>query len=137
MRYVARIIAFLALLTQAHAKEYDWKYLHIIDADTLLFEALWSPLENKTIAVRLYSIDAPESFRPKCKEEYQIALKAKEFVKKTLDNAKHISVTPLSWDKYGGRLLARVTVDNEDLSVKILKAGYAREYHGEHKNGWC
>ena len=141
MRYVPRIILMLAAVytTYAHAqsKEYNWKYLHMVDADTLLFEALWSPLDNKTISVRLYGLDAPESFRPKCKEEFELALKAKAYVKKTLDNATHISVTPISWDKYGGRILARVTVNNEDLSVKILKAGLAREYHGGHKNGWC
>lgn len=141
MRYVSRIILMLAAVytTSAHAqsKEYNWKYLHMIDADTLLFQALWSPLDNKTIAVRLYGLDAPESFRPKCKEEFALALKAKAYVKKTLDNASRITVSPISWDKYGGRILARVTVDNEDLSVKILKSGLAREYHGGHKNGWC
>lgn len=143
MRYVSHITAITVFLAfvwvlSSHAEErYSWKYLYTIDGDSLLFEALWSPLaDNKTIIVRLDAVDSPE-LHAKCQEERVRALKAKEYVSNLLSKAKKIQVVPLGWDKFGGRLLGRVYADDVDVNDKLLREGLAREYHGEKKQGWC
>lgn len=136
MRYVSRITLFFLLFTSAFAQEkFAWTYIYTIDGDSILFYADWVPLEKKTIIVRLDGIDTPER-HSLCKKERELAYEAKEFVEEEM-KAREVLVQPISWDKFGGRILARVFVNGEDLSKKILMAGLAREYHGELKKSWC
>lgn len=139
MRYVSRIILLLAFVytTSTHAQQkLAWQYLYTIDGDSLVFYWPEIPLEKKTIIIRLDGIDTPEK-HSLCKEERNLAYRAADFVRGEMDKAKNIRILPLAWDKYGGRLLGRVELDGKDLAEKVLKAGLAREYHGEHKKGWC
>lgn len=140
MRYV---ILALALVWFAHAKSkavelYTWDYLHVIDGDTLLFRALWSPLPDKTISVRLIGVDTPETgYRAQCDEERDLALKAKHFVQDTMKNARDIEVQPTAWDRWGGRIVAIVWVDHKSLSEMLLENNLARPYDGGKKSSWC
>lgn len=143
MRYVTHLIlivmffAFVYTLSTQAEERYSWKYLYTIDGDSVLFEALWSPLvDNKTIIIRLDGLDSPE-LHAKCSEEKERAIKAKEYLATTLLKAKKIEVSVLGWDKWGGRLLGRVYADGVDVNDQMLREGLAREYHGEKKQGWC
>lgn len=140
MRYV---ILALALVWFAHAKSkavelYTWDYLHVIDGDTLLFRAWWSPLPEKTIAVRIVGIDtAEQGYRAQCDEERNASLKAKQFVQEVMKGAKLIQVQPTSWDRWGGRIVAVVWVDHKSLGDMLLENNLARPYDGGKKSSWC
>lgn len=141
MRYVSRIILGVVLLlaTQVQSVElFSWDYLHVIDGDTLMFKATWSPLPDKTIAVRILGVDTAESgHRAQCDEERDLALKAKHFVQEVMKNAKHIQVQPVSWDKWGGRIVSIVWCDHKSLGEMLLEKGLARPYDGGKKSSWC
>lgn len=142
MRYVILALAFVWFAysqTQSKAVEiYSWEYLHVIDGDTLLFRAWWSPLPEKTIAVRILGVDtAEQGSRAQCDDERNAALKAKHFVQETMKNANHIEVQPTSWDKWGGRIVAIVWVDHKSLGEMLLENNLARPYDGGKKSSWC
>mgnify|MGYP003334948626 FL=1 len=42
------------------------------------------------------------------------------------------------WDKYGGRVLGDLIIDDKRLSTRLLEAGFAVQYEGEKKvKDWC
>ena len=52
--------------------------------------------------------------------------------------AKALALHEVTWDKYGGRILARVSADGVDVSALMLREGLAIPYKGEKKtNPWC
>lgn len=110
----------------------------MLDGDTIEFSAPWSPLPDKTIHVRLMGVDTPEhGGRAECESERNKAHQATYFVEQALQDAKVIETQPLAWDKWGGRLLSNVWLDNKSLSQMLLDAGLAKPYHGEKKSSWC
>ncbi len=50
---------------------------------------------------------------------------------------KELLLTPIKWDKYGGRLNANVKVGGVDIAQELLKKGLARTYSGDKKKSWC
>jgi hypothetical protein len=41
------------------------------------------------------------------------------------------------WDKYGGRILGDILVNEKPLSTLLIDNGFARKYNGEKKGSWC
>lgn len=98
--------------------------LRVIDGDTLLVRArVWLDLEVIT-RVRLRDVNAPE-LRSRNEEERERAQAAREFVA-TLTEGAVLQLTEIGQDKYGGRVVARVTVDGADLGAALLAEGHAR-----------
>ena len=90
------------------------------------------------MAIRIYGVDTPEKgFRAKCPQEEARGRAASEFTKQVLENAKQYSIVLRDWDKYGGRVLGDITVDGRSLRDLLISNGYAREYYGDAKKGWC
>ena len=50
---------------------------------------------------------------------------------------KNITCEFVKHDKFGGRLLGNIYIDGVSLADILIKAGLAREYHGEKKKSWC
>ena len=48
-----------------------------------------------------------------------------------------ITFSELKWDKYGGRVLSDVKINNKSLAKDLINNGLGREYHGEKKQSWC
>ena len=130
--------------SQGHAgdgKIYKWKITRVVDGDTLEVSENFLPPELK-LFVRLKNVDTPEkSPRAKCAEEDKLAKQASEFTKNAVDqameNGQEITFSELKWDKYGGRVLSEVKINNRSLAQDLIKNGLGREYHGEKKQGWC
>lgn len=129
----------LAISSPNKPRLYKFKILKVLDGDTIkvLFDGL--PKELQEVSIRTYGVDTPEhGFRAKCEAEKQLADQAEQFTKSLIDNGKKVRFRIHGYDKYGGRVLADVFIDDKSLSQELIKAGYAVEYYGEKKNPpWC
>lgn len=141
--FLAHALALVAAISPVvaaspdHAR-YTWQVVGIKDGDTLtvILPGLPSPLNP--IAVRLRSVDAPESGgRAKCASERRLAKSATHFARHAIAAAKRIEFESPSWDKYGGRIDADVWLDGELLANRLIATGLARRYDGGKRAGWC
>lgn len=138
MKKIITIIALLITSFAANA-DYNWKFLRVVDGDTVEFEAKWLiPELGDKIKIRVYGVDTPEKApRALCEKEAGKALSATQFTKDFMSKGKNITVQVKSWDKYGGRVLGNVVVDGKSLRDELIKNNLAREYYGDAKQSWC
>lgn len=108
----------------------------VIDGDTLVVRAnIWLGQQVET-NVRIAGIDAPE-LNGRCAEESTLAQAARESLT-ALVGAGTVTLGAIRHDKYGGRVIARVTNDQAaDLGEALVAAGLARRYDGAARGGWC
>lgn len=112
----------------------------VVDGDTVAVDIKEMPAKFRTnIKIRIYGVDTPESkaYLAGCAEEVAMGLKAKEFVKHKLENAKTVDYVLQKNDKYAGRILGDVIIDGKPLSTMLINGGYARAYFGDKKKSWC
>ena len=131
-------LSYLTFCTPAFADLYEWKVIRVIDGDTIEVEAPFFSKELK-LFVRVLGIDTPEKGgRAKCKEEADLAIKASKFTKSFFEElGNQATFSNIKWDKFGGRVLANVRVQHNDLGEQLIIKGYARAYNGEKKKSWC
>lgn len=116
------------------------KIVEVIDGDTIKvdFSALRSYPPLNIVSIRIRGIDTPESYRPKCDEERELGLKAKQFVVDLIGSRSIIRVSDYEWGKFGGRIVGRVSVKGKDIATELINAGLAVKYHGGTKtHSWC
>ena len=112
------------------------KVISVYDGDTFRVDiASLPPIVGKNIAIRVNGVDTPE-IRGKCQYEKNLALKARDFVRAKLANAKEIKLTNLQRGKYF-RVVANVLVDGVSLEQELLDNELAYEYSGGKKLSWC
>ena len=125
-----------ALSAKIELKTSNWKIIEAVDGDTLRIE-IPSMLPLK-YSIRINGIDTPEKAgRAKCEKEALLAKRASEFTKVLVNDLKSFKITNVKHDKYGGRLLADVEINNIDVGRALTKQGFARIYHGDKKLSWC
>jgi len=108
----------------------------IYDADTFRVNiSSWPEIIGKRVPVRVLGIDAPE-IRGKCETEKKMARQAKQFTVAALRKGKEIVLHDIQRGKYF-RILARVSIDGQDLGRQLIQAGLARAYDGGTRQGWC
>jgi len=112
------------------------KVISVYDGDTFRvnIDSL-PPIVGKNIPIRVNGVDTPE-IRGKCEYEKKLALKARDFVRAKLANAKEIKLTNLQRGKYF-RVVANVVVDGVSLEQELLDNELAYEYSGGKKLSWC
>ena len=142
------IIFFLIICSRASASNavkevnvYSWKVIRIVDGDTLEIANQFLPKELK-LFIRIKGVDTPEKApRAKCEKENILAQKASNYTKNSIEkaqkNRQKITFSEIKWDKYGGRIVAKVMINESDLGQELVKKGLARVYNGEKKKGWC
>jgi endonuclease YncB( thermonuclease family) len=121
-------------------KVYDYTVTRVVDGDTVEFAAPFLPAPLKPrLAVRVFGVDTPEkSFRAKCESEAKRGEAASAFTKKVISESKTARVAIIDWDKFGGRVLGDIILDNNvSLRALLIQNGFAREYYGEAKQSWC
>jgi len=132
-------LLIVSLQTQA-APQYGTvtvsKVISVYDGDTFRvnIDSL-PPIVGKNIPIRVNGVDTPE-IRGKCQYEKNLALKARDFVRAKLANAKEIELTNLQRGKYF-RVVANVVVDGVGLEQELLDNELAYEYSGGKKLSWC
>ena len=133
------VVCFLSLNAYA-AKQYGSvtvsKIISVYDGDTFRvnIDSL-PPLIGKNIPVRLEGVDTPE-INGKCQYEKDLALKARDFVRRKLFNATEIKLNDLQRGKYF-RIVAKVYIDGVSLEEELLQNGLAYQYNGGKKSNWC
>ena len=133
------ILTFVTFSAQA-APQYGTvtvsKVINVYDGDTFRvnIDSL-PPIVGKNIPIRVNGVDTPE-IRGKCEYEKKLALKARDFVRAKLANAKEIKLTNLQRGKYF-RVVANVLVDGVSLERGLLDNELAYSYDGGKKLKWC
>lgn len=137
-----KLLILLLLSNIAFASDYiKVPYLGSYDGDTFYTEFdLPEPLDK--MSVRIYGIDTPEKgSRAKCDVERKLANAAHNYLDKLIGNQKYVYLSDVHWDKYGGRVLAKVYIKKDafiEIAPLMIKNGYAIEYYGEKKEkDWC
>jgi endonuclease YncB( thermonuclease family) len=123
------------------ANIYNWKVIRVVDGDSLEIANEFLPEELK-LFVRIKGIDTPEKApRAKCEKENILAQKASNYTKNSIEkaqkNRQKITFSEIKWDKYGGRIVAKVMIDESELGQELVRKGLARVYNGEKKKTWC
>ena len=134
-------LIFLLFTSTAKAEVYEWKVLRTLDGDTLEIANQFLPEELK-LFVRMKGVDTPEKApSANCEKENALGQKATIYTKKAIENAQKnnqkITFTEIKWDKYGGRIVAKILINNNDLAQDLIKNGLGRAYNGEKKQSWC
>ncbi|HTQ12561.1 MAG TPA: thermonuclease family protein [Rhizomicrobium sp.] len=109
--------------------------VRVIDGDTFEAEARIWLNQTVDVRVRIMGIDAPE-LRARCDGERVRAEAARAWLARRLEGAD-VELSDVRDDKYGGRIDAAVRDRGGDVGAAMLKAGLARPYHGERRQGWC
>ena len=133
-------ICFLGVFSVQAVPEYGTaivsKVISVYDGDTFRVDIdSLPPIVGKNIPIRLNGVDTPE-IQGKCQYEKDLALKARDFVRKKLANAKEIKLTKLQRGKYF-RVVADVMIDGVSLEQELLDKEFAYKYTGGKKSSWC
>jgi endonuclease YncB( thermonuclease family) len=148
MKFISLIVLFLIISNKAFGIEiandnrvYNWKVIRVVDGDTLEIANEFLPQELK-LFVRVKGVDTPEKApRAKCIKENILAQKASNYTKNSIEKAQKnhqkITFSEIKWDKYGGRIVAKVMINESDLGLELVRSGLARVYNGEKKKTWC
>ena len=133
------ILALATFSTLAISNPYDYKIIRVSDGDTVVFEAPFMPAPLKPqLSLRVLGVDTPEKgARAQCPSEDALAQKASAFTKDAISKAKKVQIEIKEHDKFGGRVLGDVIIDNQRLSKMLIDNGLARAYFGEKKQSWC
>jgi endonuclease YncB( thermonuclease family) len=112
------------------------KVISVYDGDTFRVDIdSLPPIVGRNIPIRLNGVDTPE-IRGKCEHEKDLAIKARDFVRNKLANAKEIKLNNLQRGKYF-RVVANVMVDGVSLEQELLDKEFAYKYTGGKKSSWC
>ena len=109
----------------------------VVDGDTIDANIDLGFDISLTKRIRLAGIDSPESRTTNLKEK-ALGLETKEWLKKTLEDAKDILIKtekPDSTEKYG-RIIGHLFVNDQETSLnnQMIAEGYALEYEGGKKD---
>jgi endonuclease YncB( thermonuclease family) len=135
----AAILAVLLCVTSARAETLEGPYaaevLRVLDGDS--FEArvrIWLD-QDVTVIVRLRGIDAAELDAPCASARLQAVL-AKLVLNAGIGGGT-VTLSGISRDKYGGRVVAAATdAKGRDVSAVLSHAGLVRPYEGRRPD-WC
>lgn len=134
------MLLFLCFTSIVYSQDnlYNWKVTRAVDGDTIEVQVDFLPKElGNKLYIRVWGVDTPEKgWRAKSEHENELGLKASEFTKQKIAEAKDIKIQLIMWDKFGGRVLGDVVVDGKSLRQLLLDNGYAREYYGAKKDSW-
>ena len=106
----------------------------VIDGDTLMVNARPWPQQTIAVLVRIRGIDTPE-IRAKCARSRALARDARAILADALSRSGgRLHLSSISGDKYFGRVVADVMLDDDrDAASILLASGLARPYDGGHK----
>lgn len=101
--------------------------LRVVDGDTLLVAARPWPQQIVEVYVRLRDIDAPE-IKSDCGAIHKAGEKAKAALAEMVGD-RNIRLTRISGDKYFGRVLAEVALeDGRNPAQELLSGGFVASY---------
>jgi len=119
------------------------RIIDVIDGDTIKVVILLGSHPLK-LNVRLSGIDTPELHPKKVEDvaigeqEAKAALMVKSYVSNLLGNDQIVTIKLLSLDKYGGRYVGNVYINDGTTTVSehLVSIGCAKTYNGKKKECW-
>ena len=106
------------------------------DGDTLTVTTAPWPDWTWNGSVRVLGVDTPE-IRGDCDQEERWAVASRDYVRDLLLD-ESVMLTGIENDKYGGRVLATVTLeDGRTLDALLIEGNYGRAYDGGTRGDWC
>jgi micrococcal nuclease len=94
-------------------------------------------VDGENTKIRLLELDTPEISKPKCDQELQLGLKARDYLNSLIMNASSIEFQTEYKKDYFGRILSYLIIDGEDASVKIVSNNLGVIYDRNNKQDWC
>ena len=127
------ILISAALLQNLNARKIKSRGNEVIDGDTFLVTFILndSPF---TIKIRLLGVDTPELSSKNTQEKKASSL-IKEYLKEKIEGKYGVTIMK-KWDKYGGRIVGSVMVDNVDISMLLISNKFGKSYEGCKKEEW-
>jgi hypothetical protein len=110
----------------------DCRLARVIDGDTVDLDC---PGQG-VVRARLTGFDTPEAFSPGCDSELARGKAATRALDRHIRDAGEMRVAFQGTDRYG-RLLARMTLDGNDVAGPMIAEGLARPYGGGARRSWC
>jgi len=127
-------ILFFGLISFSNAeillRKYNDRYCY--DGDTC-----YVTVDGKNTKIRLLELDTPEISKPKCDQELQMGLKARDYLNNLIMNASSIEFKTDYKKDYFGRILSYLIIDGEDASAKIVSNNLGVVYDRNNKQDWC
>ncbi len=127
-------ILFFGIISISNAeillRKYNDRYCY--DGDTCYVTA-----DGKSTKIRLLELDTPEISKPKCDQEFQMGLKARDYLNNLIMNASSIEFKTDYKMDYFGRILSYLIIDGEDASTKIVSNNLGVVYDRNNKQDWC
>jgi endonuclease YncB( thermonuclease family) len=108
------------------------RIVSVTDGDTV---RVWCPGKGLQKA-RLLGFDTPETFRPRCFEEFAKGTLATWYLRVVLLRTDELTIVRQGTDRFG-RVLVKLWVDGRPLAQKMIEKGLARPYSGGQRKGWC
>jgi len=137
IKYILPLIFFtLPALADDFLQMREYRGNLCYDGDTCYVLAPSLPESLQKMSIRILGIDTPE-IRGACTEEKELALEGREVANNLFRNAEKIEFRGYKWDKYGGRILTEVYLDDQNYAELLMMAGLARPYDGGTKTSWC
>ena len=128
------LIIFFGLTFTSNAeillRKYNDRYCY--DGDTC-----YVTVDGEDTKIRLLELDTPEISKPKCDQELQLGLKARDYLNNLILNASSIVFKTDYKKDYFGRILTYLIIDGEDVSDKIVTNNLGVVYDRNNKKDWC
>jgi endonuclease YncB( thermonuclease family) len=114
-------------------KTYKVYVQEVIDGDTyhITFFIKSTPI---TLKLRVWGVDTPE-LSSKNLVEKQAAIKVKNILVKRIEG-KYVKCELMKWDKYGGRVVGKMFLDDQSLTDVLLSYNLGKVYKGATKEDW-
>lgn len=110
--------------------------ISVHDGDTIRARAEIWPGTTVETGVRVAGVDTPE-LHGKCPTEKTLAERARARAAALMPAGAEIRLHDVRTGKYAGRVVARVTVNGEDMADILIREGLGRPYSGGKRQGWC
>ena len=132
MNYLLLIFFVSISFAQAEISLRQYNNQYCYDGDTC-----YVTVDGKNNKIRLLELDTPEISKPKCDEELELGLKARDYINDLIVNASSIEFKTDYREDYFGRILSYLIIDGEDVSAKIVSNNLGVVYDRNNKNDWC
>ena len=132
MKIIITIFFLFSSVVQAEIQLRKYNDLYCYDGDTC-----YVIVDGTNTKIRLLELDTPEISKPKCDQELQLGLKARDYLNSLIMNASSIEFKTEYKKDYFGRLLSYLIIDGEDASAKIISNNLGVVYDQYNKKDWC
>jgi endonuclease YncB( thermonuclease family) len=118
------LILVLSLLLPNHTLAGEYQVTRVIDGDTIKVDD-----GSKKITVRMVGIDAPETSKSKNDPGQPFSQRATKHLSSLVLN-QTVDIKSYGLDR-DGRVLGEVFLEDRNINLEMVKAGYAEVYRGK------